>query len=368
MKQFFSFIRKEFLHIVRDKQTLLIILGMPVAQILLLGFAITTEVKNVRIAFWDPSNDAATRRIEEKFSANRYFELQDMVTDPSRIEELFRKDVVDLVVVFEERFQENLLHTGTASVQFITDGTDPNTATMIGNYATQIITAYQTETSALAGIPLQVIPQVKLLYNPQMESSYNFVPGVMGLILMLICAMMTSVSIVREKERGTMEVLLVSPIKPIFIILAKATAYMGISIINLISIVLLAVYVIGVPMVGSIFWLGLVSVIFMLAALALGLLISSLVKTQVAAILASGMVLMMPTMLLSGMIFPVDSMPGILQGVSTVIPATWYVSAIRKIMIQGLDITYAAKEVGILLAMAAVLITVSLKKFKYRLE
>ena len=201
-----------------------------------------------------------------------------------------------------------------------------------------------------------------------MKSAYNFVPGVMGLILMLICAMMTSISIVREKETGTMEVLLVSPVKPLFIILAKAVPYFVLSFVNLITILLLSVYVLHVPVAGSLFWLVAVSLLFIFVSLALGLLISTVTRTQVAAMLVSGLMLMMPTMLLSGMIFPIESMPAILQGISTVIPARWYIQAVRKLMIEGVDISLVLTEIGILTVMAVLLITVSFKKFKNRLE
>ena len=215
---------------------------------------------------------------------------------------------------------------------------------------------------------LCLTPDIKLLYNPQMKSAYNFVPGVMGLILMLICAMMTSISIVREKETGTMEVLLVSPVKPLFIILAKAVPYFVLSFVNLVTILLLSVFVLDVPVVGSLFWLVVVSLLFIFVSLSLGLLISSVTRTQVAAMLASGMILMMPTMVLSGMIFPVESMPLILQLISDIIPARWYIQAVRKLMIEGVSVVLVFKEIGILLLMATVLITVSIKKFKYRLE
>ena len=214
----------------------------------------------------------------------------------------------------------------------------------------------------------RLTPDVKLLYNPQMKSAYNFVPGVMGLILMLICAMMTSISIVREKETGTMEVLLVSPVKPLFIVLAKAVPYFVLSFVNLTTILLLSVFVLDVPVVGSLFWLVIVSLLFIFVSLALGLLISSVTSTQVAAMLASGMILMMPTMVLSGMIFPVESMPVILRAISDIIPARWYIQAVRKLMIEGVPVVLVLKEIGILLLMAVVLITISIRKFKYRLE
>ena len=201
-----------------------------------------------------------------------------------------------------------------------------------------------------------------------MKSAYNFVPGVMGLILMLICAMMTSISIVRKKETGTMEVLLVSPVKPLFIILAKAVPYFVLSFVNLTTILLLSVYVLDVPVAGSLFWLVVVSLLFIFVSLALGLLISTVTRTQVAAMLVSGLMLMMPTMLLSGMIFPIESMPVILQAISAVLPARWYIQAVRKLMIEGVDVSLVLMEVGILATMAVLLITVSFKKFKHRLE
>jgi len=213
-----------------------------------------------------------------------------------------------------------------------------------------------------------IVPDVKLLYNPQIKSTYNFVPGVMGLILMLICAMMTSISIVREKETGTMEILLVSPVRPLFVILSKAVPYFVLSFINLITILLLSVYVLHVPVAGSLFWLIVVSLLFIFVSLALGLLISSVTRTQVAAMLASGLILMMPTMILSGMIFPIESMPLVLQVISDVLPARWYIQAVRKLMIEGVDVAFVVKEIIILSFMAIVLITISFKKFKNRLE
>jgi ABC-2 type transport system permease protein len=214
---------------------------------------------------------------------------------------------------------------------------------------------------------MQIVPEIKMLYNPQGKSAYNFVPGVMGLILMLICAMMTAIAIVREKETGTMEVLLASPVRPLHIILSKAVPYFVLSIANLATLLLLAVFVLDVPIAGSLVWLTAVSMIFILACLALGLLISTLVETQMAAMLASGMGLMMPTMLLSGLIFPVDSMPDVLQWLSTVVPARWYIEAVKKVMIQGVEVQFVLREIAILSGMALVFVAVSLKKFKTRL-
>lgn len=367
MKQFIAFVRKEFFHIFRDRRTMLILLGMPVVQIILFGFAITTEVKNVRVAVLDPSNDMVTRRIIDRLDASEYFSVTTYLHSPGEVEAAFKRGDIDLALIFNEQFA-NRVYTGEARVQLMSDATDPNTATTQAGYAVNIITAAGREMLPPGVQATSIIPEVKLLYNPQMKSAYNFVPGVMGLILMLICAMMTSISIVREKETGTMEILLVSPVKPLFIILAKAVPYFVLSFVNLTTILLLSVYVLDVPVAGSLFWLITVSLLFIFVSLALGLLISSVTRTQVAAMLASGLILMMPTMLLSGMIFPIESMPVILQGISAVLPARWYIQAVRKLMIEGVDISLVLMEVGILAAMAAILITISFKKFKNRLE
>ena len=357
MKQFIAFVKKEFYHIFRDRRTMLILLGMPVVEIILFGFAISTEVKNVRLAVLDPSNDVVTRKIIDRLDASEYFTVTTRFHSPQEMEAAFRKNKIDMAIVFGERFADGL-YTGDARVQLIVDATDPNMSTSQSNYAASIVSSAGQEMLPPNVSVSRLTPDVKLLYNPQMKSAYNFVPGVMGLILMLICAMMTSISIVREKETGTMEVLLVSPVKPLFIVLAKAVPYFVLSFVNLTTILLLSVFVLDVPVVGSLFWLVIVSLLF----------IFSVTSTQVAAMLASGMILMMPTMVLSGMIFPVESMPVILRAISDIIPARWYIQAVRKLMIEGVPVVLVLKEIGILLLMAVVLITISIRKFKYRLE
>ncbi len=368
MKEFTAFIQKEFYHIFRDKRTILILLVMPIVQILLFGFAITTEVKNTQVAIFDPSKDANTRLIKDHFQASEYFIVAEELTDFSQINEVFKYGKINLVMVFSENFSDNLLHSGEAKIQLIADGTDPNQASTLVGYASGILGACQQELMEENKVPFQIVPEIKMLYNPHLKSAYNFVPGVMGLILILICAMMTAVAIVREKEMGTMEILLSSPLKPIHIILAKAVPYFTLSVLNLITILLLSVFVLGVPIAGNLIWLFLISFIFIFTALSLGLLISTLVNSQMAAMLASGMGLMMPIMLLSGMIFPIESMPKILQWISAIIPARWYIEAIKKVMIQGVEIQFVFKEIAILTAMAVGLMMFSLSKFKTRLN
>ncbi len=374
MKQFFAFVKKEFYHILRDRRTILILLVMPIVQIILFGFAITTEVKNTPMAILDFSKDEATRQITEQLAASKFFTLVSELNSTEEVEKAFQKGEVKLVVVFSDNFQRNLFHTGDAAIQIIADASDPNQASTFTNYASNIInTAYldlASKTQIASGNlhPLRIIPEIKMLYNPQMKGAYNFVPGVMGLVLVLICTMMTSISIVREKEMGNMEVLLVSPVKPIYILMAKITPYFSLSVINLTSILLLSVFVLGVPIKGSLFLLILFSLLFIFVGLTLGLLVSNIVKTQVAAMIFSGVVMMIPTLLLSGMIFPIDSMPKILQWISVIPPNRWYIEGVIKLMIQGVSAKFVLKEFTILGFMAILLLAVSLKKFNVRLS
>ncbi|HRZ97471.1 MAG TPA: ABC transporter permease [Paludibacter sp.] len=368
MKQFMSFVRKEFLHIFRDRTTIAILLVLPLLNLILFGYAITTEVKNSKIAILDPSNDALTRAIIDKLAHSEYFTINKIIHHPSEIDEVFKKDRLNMVVVFSSNFYEEAAHTGNAQVELITDGTDPNTARVIASYASNIIASHLAGLSKIEKIPFQINPQVKLLYNPQMRGAYNFVPGVMGMILMLICAMMTSISIAREKEFGTMEILLVSPVKPIFIILSKTIPYFVLSLVNLTTILVLSVFLLGVPVAGSLFWLIVFSLLYIFVNLSLGLLISSLVDSQLVALLISGMVLMLPVIMLSGMMFPVENMPEFFQWISQIIPAKWYIIGVKKIMIKGLGVSSIIPEIIVLSTMGILLITASLKKFKYRLE
>jgi len=356
------------MHIWRDKRTILVVIGLPVIQMILFGFAISTEVRNVRFGTFNPTKDAVSLKLEEHFINNHYFTYIEEITDPNHVADYFKQDKVDMILVFENNFEYKLTHQGEAHIQILTDGIDPNSATAIANYAHQIIQKYQQEISAQMPNGYFIIPQIRLLYNPQMKSAFNFVPGVMGLVLTIICAMMTAVSIVREKERGSIEVLLVSPIKPIYIMIAKMLPYLVISGIIMVLIILLSIFMLGVPMAGSYVTFCLVSLIFVIAMLAMGLLISTLVDNQVIALLLSGMGLMMPTALLSGMIFPVDNMPWLLRAISFFLPARWFIAAIRKVMIEGLYFVSIYKEFIILLVMTLVLLVISLKKFKIRLE
>jgi len=367
MNQFLAFVKKEFLHIFRDVRTILIIIGIPVIQILIIGFAIRTEVKNVQVAVYNPSPDISTERIINRLNASEYFKLTTVLKNPEEVEDVFKKGKVSVVIVFGNNFNEQLYHTGEASVQLIIDGTDPNQGSMVAAITTSILADFQQELMREQQIPFQIIPEVRMMYNPEMRSAYNFVPGLLGLIFMLICAMMTSVAIVREKETGTMEVLLASPVKPIYIVVAKMFPYFIISWMIFILILLMSVFILKVPITGSLIWLNIFTLVFIIVALALGLLISSIVDNQVSAMMASGLGLMMPVMVLSGFLFPIESIPQILQWISCAIPARWFIAGVRKLMIEGVPVQYVYKELFILLGMAVFLIAVSLKKFKTRL-
>ena len=358
MRQFISFVIKEMRHILRDKRTMLILFGMPIVLMLLFGFAITNDVKNVRTVVVTSQMDHLTRAAVERLSASEYFTIVKTVSTPKEAEWLIRSQKADLAIVFAPKHQ---------GAQFIVDGSDPNMAQQWTAYAQQVV-ARSALPRGLSTNPNVSLVSQKLLYNPRMKSAYNFVPAIMGMLLLLICAMMTSVSIVREKERGTMEVLLVSPIKPLMIIVAKVMPYLLLALVILAVILLMSATVLDVPLQGGLGWILAVSLIYILLALSLGLLISNIAQTQFVALLVSAMVLLLPTVMLSGMLFPVESMPTILQWISAVIPPRYYIQAMRKLMIMGVGIQEVWHEVTILSVMTFLLLAISLKKFKVRLE
>ena len=352
MKQFTSFIIKEAKHIVRDKRTMLILFGMPIIMMLLFGYAITNDIKNVRTVIVMSNADYTTQQAVDKLSVSENFTITKVVATPSEAQKAIREQKADMAIVFHKDYDSSRL-----AMQFIVDGADPNMAQQWTNYARAVITNRDGG-----------MVNTKLLYNPQMKSAYNFVPAIMGTLLMLVCAMMTSISIVREKEKGTMEVLLVSPVRPLMIIVAKVIPYLVLAFVILIVILLMANFVLGVPVQGSLFWIFVISTIYILLALSLGLLVSNIAKTQLVALLISAMLLLMPIVMLSGMIFPIESMPKILQYVSAIIPTRYYTSAMRKLMIMGVGVDQVLHEMMILICMLAGLLTLSLSKFNKRLE
>ena len=364
---FIAFMGKEIRHILRDRRTMLILFGMPLIMMLLFGFAISTDVKDVRLVAVTTPADHLTQRMLARLDASEYFILTHTTHTTIEAEQLIRNGQADIAIVFSPRFADRL-PKGQGQVQLILDGADPNQASMQGAYATQILRAGMAEATSAAHVPQSTEIITRLLYNPQMKSAYNFVPGIMGLLLLLICAMMTSVSIVREKERGTMEVLLVSPIRPLMILIAKAVPYFLLSIIILLFILGISNFVLKVPVSGNLLAILTLCLLYIFLALCLGLLISVMAKTQLQALLISGMLMLMPNLLLSGMIYPIESMPLPLQWFSAIIPARWFIAAIRKLMVMGVGLQMVGRELLILTAMSLLILGIALKKFKTRLE
>lgn len=352
MKQFFSFVLKETKHISRDKRTMLMLFGMPIVMMLLFGFAVTNDVRNVRVVIVMSNADNATQQVADRLAASEYFTLTKVVATPTEAEKAIRDQKADMAIVFSQDFASR-----KSGYQLIVDGADSNMAQQWTTYANAVIN--NTEAKAV---------NTKLLYNPQMKSTYNFVPAIMGTLLMLVCAMITSISIVREKEKGTMEVLLVSPTKPLMIIVAKLVPYLVLAFTILSIILLMSSFVLGVPIKGSLVWIYVVSTIYILLALSLGILVSTIAETQLVALLISAMLLMMPVIMLSGMMFPIESMPKILQYISAIVPTRYYISAMRKLMIMGTGIEEIYFEVTVLISMLVALMSLALAKFNKRLE
>lgn len=367
MKQFSSFIKKEFFHILRDKRTMFILLGMPIVQIIIFGFALTNEVKNAKIAIFDQSKDAATQALRAEIDASSYFDVTSDIHAYDEIEAAFKSGAIRLAVVFPQRFDEDLRHFNKAQVQLIADASDPNVANTLTNYATAIIMDYQDRITNDRRLPYTIITEMRMLYNPQLKGAYSFVPGVMAMVLMLVCTMMTAITVVREKEMGTMEVMLVSPIRPMKIVMAKAVPYLLLSIINIASILLLSVFVLDVPIRGSLPLLVFEGILFTLTCLAFGLLISSSTDSQQTAMFISLTGMFLPTVMLSGFMFPIENMPLPLRIISNAVPAKWFYSIVKEVMIKGLGFAAVWKETLILAGMMLFLLLLSIKKFKIRL-
>jgi ABC-2 type transport system permease protein len=366
MEQFISFIRKEWFHIIRDRKTLFILFGMPLVQIIIFGFALTNEVKNAHIAVLDLSGDQVTTRIYSELAASSNFEIVESLHSYDQIDASLKSGKVKMVVVFPCNFKQDLMHNKYVQIQLIADASDPNTATTLVNYASAIIQDFQMNYFGYT-LPLVIQPQLRMLYNPQLKGEFNFVPGVMALVLMLVSTMMTSIAVVREKELGTMEILLTSPVKPILIIIAKTIPYLLLSLVNISSILLLSVFVLKLEIQGSVLLLFGLSTLFTFTCLSLGLLISSSTSSQQTAMLISLMGLFLPTIMLSGFMFPIENMPIPLQVISNIVPAKWYYYIVRSIMIKGLGLHAIWKETLILFGMTIFFLTLSIKKFKIRL-
>ena len=377
MKEFFAFVRKEFLHIFRDRKTLLVLVGLPTVLIVLFGFAISTEIRNVNIGLLSMDDDISITRLMQKIDRSEYFTYVGKYASEAEVDEAMRRGEIDAALIFPAGFIPAMYGAEGAEVALVVDATNPNNASMEVMYLSRIVYGYFGDEMAGSGIGMpsdmpaggaSLTPNLRMLYNPQLKSSYNFVPGIMGLILMLICALMTSVSIVREKETGSMEVLLVSPVRPIYIVLAKMIPYFVISCAILLNILLLTIFVLKVPVEGSFFWMILVSLIYIILSLGIGMFVSSIVKTQIIATLICGMIFLIPVMMFSGMLYPIESMPVALQWFAQVIPAKWFIEAMRKIMIEGVPVRYVTTEILIMSGLAVLFFTAAVVKFKDRIE
>ncbi len=341
--------------------------GLPIAQIILFGFALTNEIKDSKIVICDFAHDSSSERIIKKIEASTNFLIKNVIHDHQLIEPSFREGDVKLVLVFPPRFEEKLLHDNKTSLQVIADATDPNTATTLTGYIENIVADFSRESGYSPEVNL-ISPEIRMLYNPELKGTTNFVPGVMALVLLLVCVLMTSVSIVREKELGTMEILLVSPMNPLTVVIAKALPYFFLSLVNLTVILLMSIYILEMPMNGSLLLLYLVSSVLILCALSLGLLISNSTASQQAAMLISLMAMLLPTVLFSGFMFPIENMPKPLQYISNIVPSKWYYIIVKDIMIKGLGIMSIWRETLILTGMTIVLLAISIRRFKIRLE
>jgi ABC-2 type transport system permease protein len=369
MKRFLGFVKKEFLHIFRDFRTLIILFGIPTAQILIFGFVVSTDIKDAPIAFLDFSKDEITQKISDKMCSSGFFKRIDNLQSYNDIDRIFKKGKAKAVIVFGHDFGRDLISRGKATMSIIADGSEPNSAILITNYATAIVTDLNRELAgASAAGNILVQPEVRMFYNPGLKGHFMFVPGVITLILILICALMTSITITREKEFGTMEVLLVSPLKPVHVIVGKVLPYFILSFIDVIMILVLSWFVFDLPIKGSLILLLAETMLYILMSLSLGILISTVSKTMQQAIFMSFLGLMLPTILLSGFIFPIENMPEAYDWVSAILPPRYFIVIIKNIMIKGTGFMYVWKETLILMIMTTLFIGLSVRNFKVRLQ
>lgn len=360
-----AFIKKEFLHVLRDKWTLLILFGLPMVQIMLFGFALSNEVKNIGITILDQSKSTESEHIIKRIENSEYFIFQSYAQGYADINNSFLNGSSKCALVFPQSFATDLQSSGVGNIQIITDGSDPNTGRIVQQYIAQIVQTYVGELNTT--LPMTIVPKIKHLYNEEQNGSLNFVPGVIALIFMIVCTALTSVSVVREKEQGTMEILLVSPFKPILLLLAKALPYLFLSFINLAIILTLSSFVLHVPIRGSLLAILGISLLFIVTCLSLGLLISNLTNSQQTAMLISMMGMMLPTIILTGFLFPLENMPKFFQIISHAIPSRYYYEIIKTVMLKGLPLSYVWKDVLILFGMTAGLLVLAMKKFNARL-
>jgi ABC-2 type transport system permease protein len=360
-------LRKEVYHILRDRRTLAVLVLLPVVQVILFGYSIRTDVQNVRLAVIDPAPDVATLALRDRFSASGLFRVVAVLPSPAALDPLFRTDTAQVAIAFEPRFAERLGRGEAARVLVISDAAEPNSGTARQNYVDAVVRQYEAESAIRRG-GIRIVTEARSRFNPTRASANLFVPGLMALVLTIISALMTALSLTREKESGTLEALLVSPLRPWQIIVGKVLPYLVIGFASVLLVLFEARVVFDVPIHGSVVLLLAEGLLFILVALALGILISARTSSQRVAMMGAMMVTMLPTQMLSGFIFPIESMPLPLQWASNLVPAKWFVIIARGIMLKGVGLSHLWMETLVLAVMAVVLMAAASRSFSPRLR
>ena len=366
MKALMGFMVKEFQHILRDRRTLWILLLLPLAQVLLFGFAVRTDIREIRLATVDPVPDAITTELTDRFRGTDVFSVVGSAKSVDVLPDLFERGAIDQALVFSDGFASALRDPRGAELLIITDAMNPNTGSSMQAYASAVILRWQQDLEA-GGRGVRIEPEMRMRFNPTLESVNLFVPGLIAVLLTVVAALMSAISLSREKERGTLEVLLVSPLRPWQIVVGKVLPYMALGFVNVATVLLAAGFVFGVPFRGSLPLLLVESLLYIVVSLALGVLIAAVTNSQRTAMIGALMGLMLPTMLLSGMIFPISSMPDWLQPLSNVVPGKWFLLIARGIMLKGIGIAYLWEETVILAAMTLVFLVAAVRAFDIRL-
>ena len=366
MTALLGLVRKETLHILRDRRTLVVIIALPIVQVVLFGFAIRTDVDRVRIAFVDPSPDPLTLAVRGRFDATGVFRTVAVLPTTESLDSLFRRGDAQCAVVFEPQFAEHAGSGIPAELLVIADATEPNTGATVQAYVSQVVQDFESTRRPAAGV--RIVPTLRMRFNPTRASSNLFVPGLMAFVLTIVSSLMTAITLTREKETGTLEALLVSPLRPWQIIAGKVAPYVAVGFLSVIGVLLEARLVFGVPLRGSVVLLLAEGMLFILVSLSLGILISARTSSQRVAMMGALIGTMLPTLLLSGFIFPIESMPAPLRAISYVVPARWFVLVARGIMLKGIGVAYLWQPTLALAVMAVVLLGASTRAFHERLE
>jgi len=363
-KIFLAFVKKEVYHILRDTRTLIIIFGMPIALVLIFGYTVSNEFKGASMAVYDEAKDELSKELVDHLTASGHFKLFELSDNIENIDAAFKTGNIKMGIVIPSGFEKSFYKEKNTAIQILADATEPNNAVTLTNYASRMINSFQMQKAETVGIPYQIEIETRMFYNPKLVGAYTFVPGVVALILMLTCAMMTSLTIVREKEMGTMDLLLVSPLQPIIIIIGKVMPYTLLSFVSALVVFAMGHFIFDVPILGSLPLLLLLTLLYILVSLTLGVLISTNTETQQIAMMISMFSLLLPTMLFSGFIFPIESMPTALQYFCNIIPAKYFIIIEKAIMLKGAGFESIYQPALVLLAMLIVLTVVAWKKFE----